>query len=193
MTMATIGHDRGPLIIVSGPSGSGKSTLIQRVIQESTRPLRLSISATTRAPRGAERDGIEYHFWTKARFEREREAGAFLEWAAVLDKYYGTLKSEVEPFRQQGVGVVLDIDSQGAEQVRTQCPEHLSVFVQAPSLAIYEERLRRRGTESEAALKKRVAAAQGELAQAGRYHDVIVNDDLEQAVAQLRRIVESAW
>lgn len=183
----------GPLIIVSGPSGSGKSTLIDRLRRESRRPLRLSVSATTRAPRPGERDGIEYHFWTRERFEKERAAGGFLEWARVIDQYYGTLTSEVEPYLRQGVGVILDIDTQGARQVRQLCPDHVSVFVRAPSLAVYEERLRKRGTESEAAIKKRLAAAKGELDEAEKYQHKIINDDLDRAVAELLALVERAW
>src|SRR5688500_11674957 len=100
----------GPLIIMSGPSGSGKSTLIARLLEERTWPLRLSVSATTRAPRAGERDGVHYHFWTRERFLREREANGFLESAEVFGNYYGTLRQEVEPYRAQGMGVLLDVD-----------------------------------------------------------------------------------
>src|SRR5437868_1235283 len=101
---------RGPLIILSGPSGSGKSTVIARLLGESDLPLRLSVSATTRAPRPLERDGEQYHFWTKERFQKEIEAGGFLEWAEVHGNFYGTPRSEVEPYRGRGIGVILDID-----------------------------------------------------------------------------------
>ena len=135
---------RGPLIIVSGPSGSGKSTVIQRLLADPPGPLRLSVSATTRPPRPGEIDEVDYHFWTRERFEQELEAGAFLEHAIVHGAdCYGTLAAEVGPHLEQGTGVILDIDVQGAEQVRRIWPTHVSVFLKAPSMEEYERRLRR--------------------------------------------------
>jgi len=180
---------RGPLIILSGPSGSGKSTAIRGLLADPPGPLRLSVSATTRVPRAGERDGVDYHFWTRERFEEDLAAGAFLEHALVHGNYYGTLRSEVEPHLRDGRGVVLDIDVQGAEQVRRQCPEHVSVFLLAPSLDEYERRLRLRGTEDEATIQHRLAAARSELAQAASYQYQIMNDDLPTATAALRTIV----
>jgi guanylate kinase len=182
-----------PLIILSGPSGSGKSTVLARLLAPADLPLRLSVSATTRAPRPGERDGEHYHFLTREQFEAERDAGAFLEWAEVFGNYYGTLRREVEPFREQGVGVILDIDVQGAAQVRRQCPDAVSVFLRAPSLEVYEGRLRKRGTESEAAIQRRLAGARRELEHAGEYNYVVVNDDLETAVGQLREVVRQEF
>ena len=104
----------GPLVVLSGPSGSGKSTVISRLPAETDLPLRLSVSATTRTRRDNEQDCIDYHFWSRERFEQEIAAGAFLEHAEVFGNYYGTLRNEVEPYRQQGIGVILDIDVQGA-------------------------------------------------------------------------------
>jgi guanylate kinase len=179
----------GPLFILSGPSGSGKSTVIKRLLATADVPVRLSVSATTRLPRPGETDGVEYHFWTRERFEQEVGADAFLEWAEVHGRLYGTLRREVEPFRRQGTAVILDIDVQGAKQVRARCPDHVSIFLRAPSLSIYEERLRRRGTESEDAIRRRVARAAEELAAAGEYDHQVINDDLDTAVAELRRIV----
>src|SRR5262245_29104824 len=118
----------GPLIILSGPSGSGKSTVIRRLLADPPGPLRLSVSATTRPSRSGEVDGVDYHFWPRDRFERELTAGAFLEHALVHGNYYGTLRAEVEPHLREGCGVILDIDVQGAAQVRQACPDHLSVF-----------------------------------------------------------------
>src|SRR5262245_7279127 len=108
---------RGPLIIVSGPSGSGKSTVVDRVLQDAGLPLRKSVSATTRGQRPGEQDEIDYHFWKRDQFEQEVAAGAFLEWAEVFGNYYGTLKSEVGPYQELGIGVILEIDVQGAAQV----------------------------------------------------------------------------
>lgn len=180
---------RGPLIILSGPSGAGKSTVLRRVLETSGLPLRLSVSATTRPPRPGEVDGTHYHFWTRARFEEERAAGEFLEWAEVYGRYYGTLRREVGPFRARGVGVLLDIDTQGADQVRRLCPDAASVFLRTSSLALLEQRLRQRGTETEEALQRRLAGAARELARAGEYDFQVVNDDLDTAVAALTALL----
>src|SRR5262245_65284168 len=139
-------RDKGPLIILSGPSGSGKSTIVRRLLASGL-PLRLAVSATTRREREGEQDGVHYHFWTRERFEQEAAAGAFLEWAEVFGNRYGTLRSEVEPYRLRGLGVLLEIDVQGAAAVREKCPDAVSVFLRASSLATYEQRLRDRRSE----------------------------------------------
>src|SRR5580704_12595111 len=118
----------GPLIILSGPSGSGKSTLIRRLLDGTEWSLRLSVSATTRGPRECEVEGVDYYFWTRAKFESELAAAAFLEHAEVYGNYYGTLRAEVEPWCRDGWGVLLDIDTQGAAQVRARCSDNVSVF-----------------------------------------------------------------
>jgi guanylate kinase len=178
-----------PLFVLSGPSGSGKSTVLERVLAEPEPPLRLSVSATTREPRAHERDGVQYHFWTVERFEAEISAGGFVEWAKVFGNYYGTLKAEVEPYRKQGIGVFLDIDVQGADQVRAAYPEAVTIFLRTSSLEEYERRLRRRGTDSADAIERRLAGAKRELARADEYQYVVVNDTLPMAVAELRSIV----
>jgi guanylate kinase len=179
----------GPLIIVSGPSGCGKSSVIARLLETSGLPLRLSVSATTRPRRGREEDGKDYHFWPRDRFERALREGAFLEHAEVHGNYYGTLRSEVEPYRDRGLGVILDIDVQGAEQVRRLYPDAVSVFIKTASPAVLEQRLRDRHTESEAAIQRRLAAAGRELARSGEYQYQLVNDDLGATVAELRRLL----
>lgn len=184
------GPGLGKLIVLSGPSGSGKSTVVRRVLEARDLPVRLSVSATTRQPRPGEIDGQNYWFWTRDQFDRAIEEGAFLEWAEVFGQRYGTLKSEVDPYLQQGVNVLLEIDVQGAEQVRRVRPDALFVFLRTSSLAEYERRLRRRGTEDEAALQRRVAAAQRELAEAGRYDHEVINDDLETAVRDFRALLQ---
>jgi guanylate kinase len=188
---------KGPLIILSGPSGVGKSTVIRRVLEMTDLPLHLSVSATTRKARPGdptrnrlpEQDGVAYHFWNQERFEKGIEAGEFLEWAKVYGNYYGTLKSEVEPFRQQGIGVLLDIDTQGAAKVKQKCPDVVRVLLRASSMAAYEQRLRERHTEDEASIQRRLAGAQRELDRAAEYEYAVINDDLETAVAAFRDIL----
>jgi guanylate kinase len=180
---------KGPLIILSGPSGSGKSTVIDLLLRHQDLPLRLAVSATTRPPRPNEVAGEHYFFWTREAFVAERDAGAFLEWAEVHGHFYGTLRSEVDSHRERGIGVILDIDVQGAEQVRRRCPDCVTVFLRASSWEAYEQRLRKRHTEDEAAIARRLATARAELARAGEYQYQIINDDLEEAVRQLHAIV----
>lgn len=183
---------KAPLIILSGPSGSGKSTIIARLLRDDGLPLRLSVSATTRPPRPYEHDGVHYYFWTRQQFDEQRQAGAFLEWAIVHGQWYGTLRSEVEKYRQRGIGVVLDIDVQGAAQVRTQYPDCLSIFIRAASWEAYEQRLRNRGENPES-IARRLETARRELERVGEFDRVIVNEDLELAVAQVRRLIEQAF
>lgn len=185
---------RAPLIIISGPSGSGKSTLIRQLLsQQPIRPLRLSVSATTRDRRPTERPEHDYYFLTKAEFEEEIRAGGFLEYAKVHDNFYGTLRREVEPYLDKGTGVILDIDVQGAEQVRRKFPANVSIFVKAGSLDSYEQRLRARGTETEQAIQRRVANARQELKLASEYDYQVVNDDLSDALAEIEAIVDLAF
>ena len=179
----------GPLIILSGPSGSGKSTLLGRLLAETDLPLHVSVSATTRAPRAGEVNGKHYYFWTRQRFEEAQRAGAFLEWAEVHGCLYGTLKSEVDGYRAKGVGVILDIDVQGATQIRRLYPDSVSIFLRTSSLPTYEARLRQRGTETEEAIQRRLVAAGRELAHAGEYDYQVINDDLSMAVAEVDGIV----
>jgi guanylate kinase len=183
----------GPLIIVSGPSGCGKSTVIAKVRKTARVPLRVSVSATTRAPRAGEKDATDYHFWTEDFFKEQIRANSFLEWACVHGCYYGTLKSEVIPYREKGIGVILDIDVQGATEIRRIFPDSVSVFMRTRSMETYEERLRSRGTENEESLRRRLAAAQGELNHAGEYNVQVVNEDLDTAVKELREFVESRF
>jgi guanylate kinase len=183
----------GPLIIVSGPAGSGKSTLIARAIQEFGPRLRHSVSATTREPRRGEVDGIHYHFWTRDQFEAGIANGEFLEYATVFGRHcYGTPRSEVEPYRATGTGVILDIDVQGAAQLRHTCPDAYSIFLDTPPGA-YERRLRDRGTDSEEAIARRLAEAQVELARSHEFDRRIVNDDLTRAAHELSAIIRERF
>jgi guanylate kinase len=180
---------KGPLIILSGPSGSGKSTLLERLLAKTDLRLHLSVSATTRLPRSGEIDGKHYHFWTEERFEEAKRAGEFLECAQVHGRQYGTLRSEVDPYRNRGTGVILDIDVQGATQIRRLYPDSVSIFLRAGSLETYAARLHGRGTENEETIRRRLATAAQELAHAGEYDYQVINDDLSTAVAEMEGIV----
>lgn len=176
----------GPVIIISGPSGGGKSTLIRRVLARSGLPLRLAISATTRPPRPGEVEGVDYHFWTPQHFEQELARGWFLEHAVVHGQYsYGTPRCEVEKYRPRGIGVILDIDVQGAGQVRAVYPDHLSIFVRLATEEEYVRRLRARGTDTEDAIARRMQTARQELSRIDEYPHVLVNEDVEQATGEL--------
>lgn len=178
---------RGRLIVISGPTASGKSTLWRRLVG---RPgVSFSVSATTRAPRRGERDGVDYHFVTHAEFERRVAAGEFLEWARVHDQKYGTLRAEVERALTAGNDVVLEIDVQGARQLRGCGLPMTSIFVLPPSLAALEQRLRARGTEDEAEMRRRLGVAQEEMSHAPDYDHRVINDDLERMVAQVEAIL----
>src|SRR5690242_19119873 len=183
---------RAPLIILAGPSGSGKSTIIARLLSERDLPLRLSVSATTRQRRPYEQPGVHYYFWTREQFDQQRQAGAFLEWATVHGEWYGTLRSEVEEYRARGIGVLLDIDVQGAAQVRAHYPDCLSIFIRTSSWEEYEKRLRKRGENAES-IARRLATARRELERMHEFNHVVVNNDLDLAVAQVRQLIEHAF
>lgn len=170
--------------MVSGPAGVGKGTMVSRV--RSLRPLLgLPVSATTRAPRPGEVDGVSYHFLTDAEFSRRVEHGDFLEWAQVHDHRYGTLKEEVDACLGRGESVILEIDVQGAQNVCKVYPDAVRIFVEPPSWDVLVDRLRGRGTESEESLALRLTTARKELAIAHTYDVRIVNDDLDVAVQEL--------
>jgi guanylate kinase len=184
---------KGPLIILSGPSGCGKSTVTARLLARGDLPLRQSVSATTRPRRQGEEDGHHYRFWTRERFEEEIRADGFMEWAEVHGNYYGTPRAEVAPYREQGTGVILVIDVKGAAQVRAKCPDAVSVFMRTSSWEECERRLRLRGQDDEATIRRRLANARDELARAGEYQFQVINDDLDTAVEQLFAIVKAQF
>mgnify|MGYP001040436870 CR=1 FL=1 len=184
--------DRRPtVIVVSAPSGAGKTTVVARVLRE-LGGIRFSVSHTTRAPRGAERDGVEYHFVDGAAFERLRSEGRLLEWAEVHGNLYGTAVEEIERASGAGVDILLDLDVQGAAQVRERIPEAVTVFVLPPSYEVLEGRLRGRGQDDEASIRRRLAAAGREIDAFEKYDYVIVNDDIEACVEELKSIVRAA-
>jgi len=183
----------GILFIISAPSGSGKSTLVSQ-LRTLVEGLDFSISYTTRAPRGSEEDGREYHFTSREEFERMIAAGDFLEWAEVFGKdYYGTAMSALAHARDVGKDLLLDIDVQGAVQVMKKMPNAVSIFVMPPSPEVLEMRLRQRSeaehVTSEAVIERRLSQAHNELKQIWDYKYALVNDVLEQAVAEMRAIV----
>lgn len=177
------------LFVISGPSGAGKGTLVARIRERYPR-LGLTVSATTRAPRDGEVDGCSYYFLTEEEFSRRIEAGEFVEWAQVHGHRYGTLVSEVSSKLEGGSSLVLEIDVQGAFQVKERFPDAVLVFIMPPSLDVLRERLVDRGTESDNSLKLRLANAEREMALADRYDDIVVNDDLERATEELLGVIE---
>ncbi len=179
----------GRLFVVAGPSGAGKGTLIAELLKRYPKS-RLSVSATTRKPRPGEKDGVHYFFLDKGEFRRRAEAGEFLEWAEVHGNLYGTPRRQVEEWMDRGYDVILEIDVQGAGQVRERMPEAVTVFVQPPSLEVLEERLRRRGTENEEQMRERLRNADRESLEKDKFHYVVVNDELHRAVSELCAIYE---
>ena len=181
----------GKLIIFSAPSGSGKSTIIRFLLEKQELNLHFSISATSRAPRGTERDGVEYYFLSPDEFRQKIAAGDFLEYEEVYtDKYYGTLKSEVERRLGEGENVVLDVDVVGGCNVKKMYGERaLSVFIQPPSIEVLRERLIGRGTDAPDVIESRLAKAEYELSFAGRFDVVVVNDRLEEAEAKALDVI----
>ena len=175
---------RKPLpLIVSSPSGAGKTTLTSRLLEQ-VPDLAFSVSHTTRQPRAGEQDGREYHFVDRGTFAKLVRQGEFLEWAEVHDNYYGTSRHELTK-NQHLRGIIFDIDHQGARQIKCAEPDAVAIFILPPSMAILEERLRGRASEDEATVQRRFAVARREIEHYGLFDYVLVNDDLDEATAQL--------
>ena len=179
---------RGTLFVISAPSGTGKTTILKEVMA-SVPGLAFSVSHTTRAPRTGERDGVDYHFVDRGRFEAMRDEGAFLEWAEVHTNCYGTSRAAVEAGLAAATDIILDIDVQGCRQVRAAAPEAVSIFIVPPSWEELAKRLTGRGTDDAETIRLRLANARAEMADADRYDYLVVNDDLARAVAAIRAII----
>jgi guanylate kinase len=178
------------VFVITGPSGVGKGTLISRLL-ERVPDLELSVSATTRQPREGEVDGRDYHFLTREEFDRRIEAEDFLEFATYSGNRYGTLRSEVRRRLEAGRSVVLEIEVQGARQVRAAMRESVQVFIAPPDPAVLRERLLSRGTDSAEAIDSRLEVAEQELAAQDEFPHRVVNDDLDRAAAELEGIVRA--
>lgn len=183
----------GKLVIFSGPSGAGKSTVVRRLLDECPLPLKLSVSATTRAPRPAERDGVDYHFLSRDEFFRRRKEGDFLEWKEVFGRgdFYGTLRSETTSGLASGNWMVLEIDVEGTLSVVQQHPEAITIFLDPGSMEELERRLRCRGTESEESIQRRLEVACREMAMSNRYRFRVVNDLVDRTAREICDILTS--
>lgn len=178
----------GKLFVISGPSGVGKDTVITHLLNKNDN-VALSISCTTRAPRGEEKDGVDYYFKNHEQFEQMIEEDGFLEYAKIFDNYYGTPVGAVKEKLQQGLDVILEIDVQGAINVRKKAPGAVLVFIAPPSMEVLKKRLLGRKTETPEQVEKRFARAASEMKLADKYNYQVVNDDLEQAVEELSAII----
>jgi guanylate kinase len=179
---------RGKLFVIAAPSGAGKTSLV-RALMEHRPKLRFSISFTTRRPRETEQHGRDYFFVAREEFERMVEEGRFLEYARVFDNYYGTSREQVEALLERGDDVLLEIDWQGAQQIRRAMPERRSIFILPPSRAALEQRLRGRGTDSEEVIARRLRDSLADMSHWNEFDYVVVNDDFERARLELESII----
>lgn len=182
---------QGSMLMIVAPSGAGKSSLVNALLQDDA-GIKLSLSTTTRAPRPGEVDGQNYRFLSREEFIRERDQGHYLEWAEVHGNFYGTSKPWIESQMQAGSDVLLEIDWQGAQQIRKLIPSTQWIFIFPPSIEALEERLRHRGQDDEATIQKRLAAAHVELLHAHEADYIVVNDSFDQALVDLKHILAAS-
>lgn len=182
-------NKKGLLIVVSAPSGCGKGTILNEILKDEG--YYFSVSATTRAPRPGEKNGINYYFLSKEEFEERIKNGQMLEYARYCGNYYGTPKAETEKKLDDGMNVILEIEVKGAAQIKKKCPDAVTIFILPPSIEELENRLRKRGTETEDVISQRVEAARGEIEYAADYDYIIVNDRLEDAVSDFRAVIRA--
>jgi guanylate kinase len=179
---------RGHLFVIAAPSGAGKTTLVHRLLREN-RNLRFSVSYTTRSQRSTETNGVDYHFITPEVFQTMVDAGDFLEHAKVFDYQYGTSKNKVESLLNKGLNVMLEIDWQGAQQVRNHMPDCRSIFIMPPSVDELKRRLTSRGADSSAVIERRFRDAIEDMSHWHEFNYTVVNEDLEKAAAELSAII----
>ena len=182
--------NKGQLLLVSAPSGAGKTSLVQAALEKDD-SLRVSVSHTTRAKRPSEKEGVNYHFIDDKTFNDMIEAGDFLEYAHVFDHYYGTARTGVNDLLAQGHNVILEIDWQGAAQVKTTAPEAVGIFILPPSPAMLAQRLTNRGQDSAEVIQRRLSEAKLEMSKAPEYNYIIINDDFEHALTDFLAIMRS--
>lgn len=181
--------NKGRLIVFSAPSGCGKGTMLAEILKNKN--FRTAVSATTRDPREGEVNGVSYHFLSRDDFDKKINENAFLEHAEYCKNCYGTLKSEVDPYLEQGIDVILEIEVQGAMKIREIRPDALFIFIAPPSVKELRRRLKKRGTESDEVIEERVSKASGEIELAVNYDYVIVNDALEDALSDFFAVVRA--
>jgi len=177
--------------VISSPSGGGKTTVIQKLMDLHS-DFEYAVSATTRKPRGAEQEGVDYYFITKQEFENKIREQAFLEWAEVHGHFYGTLKSQVVACMEQGRNIILDIDVQGGLSVKQQIEESVLIFLMPPSIHVLEKRLRSRGTDDGETIRHRLNAAAQEIKAAEQYDYIVFNHEIDQAVQDIQKIIIKA-
>ena len=179
--------NKGRRIVFSAPSGCGKGTMLEEILKD--QHFAVSVSATTRAPREGEKDGVNYHFLTREDFEQRIADGKFIEHAEYCQNLYGTLVSEVDGRLEQGLNVILEIEPQGAMKIREKRPDAVFIFVVPPSIGELRRRLKKRGTESDEVIEERVSKAAWEISQAEKYDYVIVNDAIEDAISDFFAVI----
>ncbi len=184
-------NKKGLLVVISGPSGVGKSTVRQALFSMKGHNLVYSVSMTTRAPRATESEAVDYYFVSKEEFERRIEEDMFLEYAEFVGNMYGTPLDKVEELLDQGKEVVLEIDTEGALQVRSKMPDAIMIFIVPPTKEALYDRLRRRGTESDYQLEKRIEKANKEFKLAHKYDYIVANDDVENAADRILAIIRA--
>ena len=182
---------KGTLMVVSGPAGVGKGTVVKRACEMAEGKIHLSVSATTRAPRPIDSEGVTYYFKTKDEFREMIAQNQVLEWAEYVGNYYGTPRQPVEDALSRGQDVILEIEVQGAMQIKKNFPEAVLTFIAPPSYEELESRLRGRGTETEEQILSRLETAKGELALMGEYDYIIVNDEIEQASRDILTVLRA--